>query len=206
MKYWFSISENKCSVIEIFQKYLQRKIYSYLVENETRRFVQILPEIVYGYNNGVHSFHKLTPYEATKEENLGEVQNKQISLLKRFKIKKKPKFSIGDHVRVSLSKDSFMKRRSYNIQNSYAKYEIYKISTKNSIYPKYYLKHINSDQKLENGYFYEYQLTLVKNELFRGKIIASRKNKKGVKEYLFKFNGYPDSFNQWMSSKEINKL
>lgn len=206
VKFWFTVSENKCSIVEIFQKYIQRKIYSYLVERETHQFIHVLPEIVNAYNNSKHSFHKISPYEATLEKNFGYIQDKHFSLLSRFHKKKKPKYKLGDIVRVSLDKKSFLKRRSYFIQNSYAKYEIYKICTKNSIQPKYYLKHVNSDEKIINGYFYENQLTLVKNDIFRGNIIDSRKNKNGRKEFLFQFKGYPNRFNQWISSKEIKQI
>ena len=44
-------------------------------------------------------------------------------------VKVKPKFTIGDIVRVSLDKRKNPFARSYDLQNSYAKYEIYKIST-----------------------------------------------------------------------------
>ena len=76
VKNWFSVSENKCSIVEIFQKYIQRKLYSYLVENETHQFIEILPDIVNGYNKSNHSFHKISPYEATLEKNFGYIQDK----------------------------------------------------------------------------------------------------------------------------------
>ena len=206
VKVWYSVSPNKCSIVEIFQKYLQRKIYSFLVEKETHRYIDVLTDIVYGYNNSYHSFLKMTPVDATLKENLYHIQKIHFSLFKRFAKKKKPKYSIGTIVRVSLDKKSFFKRRSYNIQNSYQKYEIYKIITKNSIEPKYFLKHISSQEKIDNGYFYENELIPVKNEIFRGNVIKKRKNRKGQNEYLFKFRGYPDRFNQWMRSQDIEEI
>ena len=65
---------------------------------------------------------------------------------------------------------------------------------------------LTQTKKLINGYFYENQLTLVKNDIFRGNIIDSRKNKNGRKEFLFQFKGYPNRFNQWISSKEIKQI
>ena len=206
VKVWFSVSPNKCSIVEAFQKYLQRKIYAYLIEKETNSFIEVLPDIVYGYNNSYHSFLKMSPNEAMLKENLYKVQKSHFSLFKRFNKKKKPKYSIGDIVRVTLDKKSFLKRRSYQIQNSYAKYEIYKISIKNTIEPKYFLKHIDSEEKLVNGYFYENELIPVKNYSFRGNVIKKRKNKKGRNEYLFKFRGYPDRFNQWLGSQDIEEI
>ena len=87
--------------------------------------------------------------------------------------------------------------------NSYAKYEIYKISLKNTLHPKYFLKHINSPIKLENGYFFEKDLVLVKNDAFRGNIIKERKLKNGKKQFLFSYKGYPQSFNEWISEDQL---
>ena len=198
---FLSVSENKCSVVEIAQKTIQRRIYSYMTENETLQFINILPFVIHSYNNTYHRGVLATPQQAKSIE----FQNKILSqnLKKYHSIKNvtlKPKYRVGDYVRVSL-RSPF--KRSYNLQNSYAKYEIYKISLKNTLHPKYFLKHINSPIKLENGYFFEKDLVLVKNDTFRGNIIKERKLKNGKKQFLFSYKGYPQSFNEWISEDQL---
>ena len=69
VKFHLSLSDNKCSIIEIAQKNIQRRIYSYLVANETLQYINILPHICYAYNHSYHRGILMTPAEATEEAN-----------------------------------------------------------------------------------------------------------------------------------------
>ena len=48
----------QASSVERFQRTLQKKIYTYMQEKQTRRFVDVLPDIVFTYNNTTHSTTK----------------------------------------------------------------------------------------------------------------------------------------------------
>ena len=206
VKFHLSLSDNKCSIIEIAQKNIQRRIYSYLVANETLQYINILPHICYAYNHSYHRGILMTPAEATEEANQQNLLTTNLNKFHRLKkLKIKPKFKIGDMVRVSLDKTKMISSRSYNLQNSYAKYEIRKISVNNSVEPKYFLKHVQSDILIEGGWFYEHQLTLCTNDTFRGNVIKSRK-RKGKTEYLFHYKGYPDEFDEWKTKDEISSI
>ena len=61
---FLSVSENKCSVVEIAQKTIQRRIYSYMTENETLQFINILPFVIHSYNNTYHRGVLATPQQA----------------------------------------------------------------------------------------------------------------------------------------------
>ena len=206
IKLYISVSENKCSMVEIAQKNLQRRLYSYMVQNETLEYLPILQHSCTAYNNSFHRSIKTTPTKAKKPENLERIVLDNLKKLQMSKsLKNQPKFIVGDIVRVSLDKKKNMFSRSYNLQNSYAKYEIYKISTKNTVHAKYYLKHIESTQKITNGYFYAWQLTKCTNPSFRGTVVKTRKQR-GRKEYLFHFKGYPKEFDQWRRKNDLSKL
>jgi hypothetical protein len=41
--------------VERAQGTLQRKLYSYLNSCQTRRYIDVLPDIVHGYNSSKHS-------------------------------------------------------------------------------------------------------------------------------------------------------
>ncbi len=47
--------EHKAANVERVQGTLQRKLYSYLNSHQTRRYIDILPDIVHGYNSSRHS-------------------------------------------------------------------------------------------------------------------------------------------------------
>ena len=160
-----------------------------MVANETLKYIDALPHIIFAYNECYHRSINLSPKEAKKDENF---QKLLLLNLKKFhklkKVKLKPKFSVGQIVRVSIDKSKVLSSRSYNLQNSYPKYEIYKISLHNSVHAKYFLKHVASDKKIESGYFYDWQLTPCTNPAFRGNVIKTRK-RRGRTEYLFRFKG-----------------
>ena len=111
-------------------------------------------------------------------------------------------FKVGDHVRVTIDKGKTPFMRSYDAQNSIAKYEIYKISTRGSVHAKYFLKHIGTDEKITGGWFYDRQLVLCTNDTFRGRVIANRV-RGGRKQVKFSFAGYPDKFDEWMDEDTV---
>ena len=206
VKFHVTVSENKCSIVEIAQKNLQRRVYAYMMHNETLSFIDILPHTVDAYNNSYHRFLEMTPEQAKSDSNYRKIQHKNLQKLHKLKrVKIRPRFKLGDIVRISLDKRKNLFSRSYNLQNSYAKYEIYKISTRNTSYAKYFLKHVASDKKIRNGYFYFWQLTLCTTNTFRGNIVKTRV-RKGKKEFLFKYKGYPDEFNEWKQESEMSSI
>ena len=116
-----------------------------------------------------------------------------------FKITdKKPKFSIGDKVRVSLLKNTFEK--GYTSNWSEQIYVIYDIKSSNVHY--YYLKDLNGN-KIDDV-FYEQELlkTNIKdNDLY----IIEKIIKKIGNKYLVKWRGYDDSFNSYVNKNDIVK-
>ena len=49
---------SQASSVERFQRTLQKRIYTYMQENQTNTFLNVLPDIVYNYNNTIHSTTK----------------------------------------------------------------------------------------------------------------------------------------------------
>ena len=206
INFYTSVSDNKCSMVEIAQKNIQRRIYAHLLENESLDYIEYLPHVCYAYNNSYHRSIAMTPVQAKQNENFQKIQMQNLVKFHKMKeVKVKPRFKIGDIIRVSLDKRKNTFARSYNLQNSYAKYEIYKISTKNTVHAKYFLKHVASNEVINNGYFYDWQLSLCTNLEFRGNVIKTRK-RKGKTEYLFTYKGYPSRFDEWKTTKDISAM
>ena len=79
----------------------KRPNVKYITEFETRRFIHILHKIIENYNSTQHSFLGASPFMVETDENL---QNKVLLLHARKNEavkKKKPRFAIGDIVRVA---------------------------------------------------------------------------------------------------------
>jgi hypothetical protein len=189
----FSKSENKCSTVERFQKTIQRKIYLYITEYETRRFIHILDKILVNYNTTKHSFLGASPFSVETDKDL---QNKVMILHARKNEnvkKKKPQFSIGDIVRVALKKSTF--HRSYNLQRTYERFIVESVNTKLKI-PRYGLKDENGNKI--DGYFSSYEMIRVDLSRYRATIIKSRSRNKQT-QYLHSFKGYGPQFDLWLT-------
>ena len=203
IRQFFAMGEYKCAVVERFQKTIQKLIYSFLVENETLRFIDVLQNLVANYNSTIHStISPLTPLDALDIKNVHilEKSHSKNKVLRRIK-KVKPKFKKGDRVRISLKKSKFT--RSYDIANTYEEFIIEEVLL-HRIVPFYILKDLKN--RVLSGKFTQNQLQHINLEMHRGNIIAERKRKGKKKEYLMKFKGYDDSFNEWVSETDTKRL
>ncbi|GBN09401.1 hypothetical protein AVEN_36815-1 [Araneus ventricosus] len=133
----------------------------------------------------------MTPVEASKEENESLVYHN----LYKEKVIRKPKFKIGDTVRISKYKTTFM--RGYDPTFTEEIFAISEVMKTDPI--TYKIKDLNG--KEIKGTYYEKELVKYhkKDELFRIEKIIKKKGDK----YFVKWLGYPDEFNSWIHQKGI---
>ncbi|XP_055388003.1 uncharacterized protein LOC129616405 [Condylostylus longicornis] len=98
-------STNKAAVIERFNRTLKEKMFKFFTESSSKRYIDILPQLVKSYNVSVHSTTKFRPAEV-QPKHTTEIYN---NFKKRFK--KDPKLFVdifvGDLVRVRRKKATF---------------------------------------------------------------------------------------------------
>ena len=93
----------KCSICERFNRTILNKIYKNFTLNNNTVWIKDLNKLVKEYNNYYHRTIEMKPIDASKKSNENIVRKNY-----NFEItNKKPKFSIGDKVRVSLLKNTF---------------------------------------------------------------------------------------------------
>lgn len=108
---------------------------------------------------------------------------------------KKPRFNVGDYVRLSKYKGVFEKKYTPNWG-----VEIFQIAKRNLIIPETY--NLVDDRKEEiTGKFYSHELQRVKHK--DGYLIEKIIRKKGNKLYC-KFLGFDTSFNGWVDSSTVD--
>ena len=164
--------------------------------NSTRKYTDILDELVNKYNNTYHSSIKMTPVEAISLAKSGYENKIYKNLYKLFPIIKEPKYSVGDRVKISRKKGKFEKGYTCNWFEEV--FTISKIQLTDPI--TYKITDYNNDDI--QGTFYEQELQLTKQEAYRiEKVLKRQKNK-----YLVKWVGYPDSFNSWIDKKDFEKM
>jgi hypothetical protein len=192
-------AETKASIVERLNKTLKSKLWTYFTWKNTLRYVDILPELINSYNNTYHRSIKTKPSLVNKSN------EKEIwyTLYGKEPTRKGYKFRIGDQVRISKSKRLFDKGylQSWNEEI----FTIAKRIPRNP--PVYKLKEYDGDEV--EGTFYENELQRVvreENDLFRvEKVLKTRKRGKTTEHFL-KWLGYPDKYNSWIPSGDLNKV
>ena len=185
-------NEEKSSVVERWNRTMKEKMFKYFSANSTRKYIDILDELVEDYNNTVHSSIKMTPVEASKEEN----ENKVWRTLYDPPERNTPKFSVGDKVRISRKKGIFEK--GYTPKWTEEIFTISKIQYTDPI--TYKITDYNGEEI--KGSFYERELQKTTQETFRIEKIIRKKGNKSLVKWL----GYPANFNSWVDNKDLIKL
>ena len=91
----------KCSICERYNRTILNKIYKNFTLDNNTIWINDLDKLTNEYNNSYHRSIKMKPINVSKKSNEGIARNN----LYNFKTtNRKPKFSIGDRVRVSLLK------------------------------------------------------------------------------------------------------
>ena len=173
-------SEEKSSVVERWIRTMKEKIWKYFSANSTNVYIEALPDLVREYNNTRHSSIKMTPVKASKKENELRVwRNLYPDHLEIHDIK--PKFSVGDELRISKKKKTFEK--GYTTRWTEEIFTI--VEVKHTSPVTYKIADLNREEI--TGTFYKPELQKTSQELFRiEKVIKRGKNK-----YLVKWKVIP---------------
>ena len=101
-------NEEKSSQVERWIRTMKEKMWKYFSANSTNVYIDALPNLIREYQDTGHSSIKMTPVKASKKENEHRIwRNLYPEHLEIHDIK--PKFSVGDKVRISKKKKTFEK-------------------------------------------------------------------------------------------------
>lgn len=193
-------SDMKCPIVERVNRTIQNRIYQFLTENTTDRYIDALPNLVFGYNNTEHTSTGLKPIDAEKERNhlfVRDALNRHY-----FSIKgKKPQFKVGDYVRLKMV-GKF--HRSYNEQQTRELWEIVEVDVEMPV-PRYYVKSLETLERLQ-GAFYSNELTLVSMDKFPIERVLRRRRYRGVNQVFVKWEGFNDEYNSWIPADAIGNV
>ena len=152
IKYFSTFSDKKASIVERFNRTLKSRMWKYFTENETRKWIDIVQDLVNAYNNTYHTTIKMTPVEASKPQN-SEIVWWNIYGAYITADYGAPAFKIGQTVRISKYKSVFDKGYLPNFTEEY--FKIKRVIVGNPII--YKLEDLQGEDI--NGIFYESELS-----------------------------------------------
>ena len=145
-------TEKKALYAERYIQSLKNIMYRYMEDKDTLKYVPAIPNFVKTLNSRLNTTTGLAPEKVENKHFLQVLYNGKI---KKLKIQK-PKFELGDKVR--LAYDEFSFRKGYKPQFTDRIYTVEKISTDRPIVT---FKIKDSENKILDGRYYEQELQKV---------------------------------------------
>jgi|SRR5882724_920702 len=196
--------EIKCAIVERVNRTLKSKLFRYFTTRGTRKYIDVLPELVNSYNNSVHRTIKMAPSDVDIEDEPVVFQNMYNANNMQALINDKPsKYKVGDQVRQKYNLNSFDK--SYYPLWTDMVYTIDKVYKKHNK-PQYSLD--IDGQKLKKRYYPEELQKVIVDANTRWLIEKKLRYRtvQGQRQVLVKWKGYPSSYNQWIPLEQVQDL
>ena len=199
IKLYTTFSERKASVVERVNRTIKGIMFKYFTKTNTRRYIDVLQNIVTRYNNSYHRSIKMKPNQVTVENSPRVWMNLYEKEMK--KEKEKPKFLIDDKVRVSIESMPF-KKRYEEIWTE----EIFSIAHIIKGHPTVYKIKDYGGEPIKGTFYSEELQKVIEPESFDiEKVIRKKKNPDGSVSCLVKWKGYPEKFNSYVLEKDLKK-
>lgn len=202
--------EMKAAIAERTIQTLKRRIYRYLTENNTNKYIDILTDLTNSYNLRKHRglkdgatpsvVHSLTHPDDIKaqfkkmyiDNNTRRVQN----------VRDNHSLSVGDTVRASLEARTGKFFRGFNVVNTEENFRIREIDRRQRV--RAYLLEDLDGTPLDGIFYREELVRTTLPEFFPIRVLRERENRlhRG-KEFLVEWIGYPSSTNSWIPASDL---
>lgn len=200
-----SHDQTKAAIVERVQRTIKARLWKYLYQNGTSRWIQALPAIVESYNHARHVTLQRSPASITREDE--EDVWKTVYGSWDVARSKSPKFAFALDDVVRTSRQASLFRKGYLPQWTE---EWFKIRARDRGPPPYYRLEDLKGEEVE-GPFYEPELQKVTPDeqntaTFRVEKVIKRRTQEGKKQLLVKYLGWPDKFNEWLPESQVQEL
>lgn len=189
INHYSSFSVMKAATVERFNRTLKTWLWPEFHLRGSRKWYDILSRIMDRYNSKIHRTIGVAPNRVTKSVERDLIRRK-VFLINDTAASSKPKFRIGDVVRISRQKGFFEKGYTPNWTT-----ELFTVNTIKSTNPITYTLQDYRKQDIQ-GSFYEQELlkTKYKDTYLVERVV--RKNKSG--DLLVKWLGFDSTHNSWV--------
>lgn len=190
VKHYSVYSTMKACIAERFIRTVKNKIFTLFTQKGSYKWIDFLPTVIYKYNHTVHSTTKKKPVDIKDNSLL-------LTVYKYTKYDKcKPKFKVGDFVRISKHKSVFVK--GYAPSWSAEIFKVFTIQQTNPI--TYLLQDLKGNNIFGAFYAQELQKTKYPNIYLVERIVKTKGNK-----IFVKWLGFPHSENCWIPKNYLLK-
>ena len=199
----------KAPTVERVQRTLQSLMYKYMEERQTRRYIDVLPQLVSSYNNREHRMIGMTPTEAEDATNyerlLAKVEKNYARSGSQGKRQRRAAahFGIGDTVRILLERGKFA--RGYEEIFSRESFRIVHINT-NLPVPMFSLSELDTNAPID-GTFYARELQHAPGNIFKVSEVLRREVRNGKRMAFVSWLGYGSEHNSWIDEDaDVNRI
>ena len=196
-------SELKASICERFNRTLKSRMWRYLSYKNTKRYIDVLDDLVTAYNNSKHSTIGIAP-RSVNASNEDVIRKRIYGNTVKTNKSSKPKFFVNETVRLNTLKGAFEKGYTGNWTE-----EIFKIDKIYTQYLPFMYRIKDSTGNIVKGRFYENELQSViisADKEYKIERIEKKRKRKGKTEVFIKWMGYPESANTWEPEDSIKHL
>src|SRR3977135_763534 len=193
----FSVkSQFKAAMVERFNRTLKTKMWRFFTHNNTRRWLDVLPQLITGYNKSYHRSIKTTPNGVNEDTEIEMwLLNEPIEKSHKSKIR------VGSTVRLSKAKNVFEKGYLPNWTE-----EVFTVSRVLNTTPPQVKVTDYSGVEIQGSFYIQEVQQVDKPEEYRVEKVIQTRRVNNKKQYLVKWLGYPDKFNEWVAEDEIRAL
>ena len=195
IKLFTTNSERKASVVERLNRTMKSIMFKYFTKNNTRKYIDVLSDLVRRYNTSYHRSIKICPIDVTK----AIVPQVWINLYEKQPPKSKVELKIEDFIRISIEILPFQKR----YQEIWTE-EIFIITHKVVGNPTVYKIKDQADEPIKGTFYYEELQKVSEPSTYRiEKVIRKKRTADGKLIYYVKWKGYSNKFNSYVPAEDL---
>lgn len=190
IKHYSTFSELKASIVERLNRTLKTRMWKLFTARGTYEWLSILPDVVKSYNNTKHRTIGMKPKDV-KQKHVKDI----LARINRTPNQiTKPKFIVGDSVRISKNKRVFTKGYLPNWTN-----ELFKVYAVKPTKPPTYILQDYKGEILKGG-FYEQEISKSKTgDVYLVDKVLKRKGDK----VLVRWRGFDKTHDSWIHKNSI---